>query len=657
MILFLALIFRAAQLQIIPDSRLTALKEKQFGTQVTLRSRRGAITDRNGRDLAISISVPSVYADPRLIKEKKKTAKALSSILGVSTESLFQKIKSNKKRFVWLARAIDSEKAEAIKNLEIRGIKIISEAERVYPNEQLLSHALGFVGGEGAGLEGIELRYNELLEANKQKVKLKRDARGRPLIDDGLMFAENPDGAELRLTIDSDLQHILESELNQAVQEFKADQAFGIVLDAKTSAILATGMSPSYDLNSALKVPSAQRRNRLVTDSFEPGSTMKAFIIAAALKEKLVAPNTRYNTENGRMVIGKRVIREADVKHQWPSLTVSEILAYSSNVGTAKIAFDLGEERARNALFEFGFGAPTGVDLPGEVKGIVHSLPWKQHLFANISFGHGITTTPLQIANAYAAIANGGTLNKPYIVQSIKKHETGETIESKPKAIRRVLDSNDASALRLMLAGSTAAGATGYGARVDGFPVGGKTGTAQKPKLNGRGYEKGAYLSSFVGFLPANDPQIVVYVAVDRPRENGFYGSAVAAPLFSRVAGFSARKLGLTPVTLTERNLASTDLSKLQWAGNQSDVTQGKKVKIKKINLPRIESEKSNLALDHRIPNLEGLSLREALNALRGLRNENLRIEISGSGKVKSSIPSKGEEISENGEAIKLILE
>ena len=444
--LWILLLLRAASLQILPNPRLQALKDRQFQTRITLNSRRGAIVDRHGRDLALSTTAYSVFADPKLLVKKKTLAKRLGKILNVSSENIFAKIKGEEKRFIWIQRLITKDVADQVKDLELRGLQVVEEYKRVYPNDNLLAQTLGIVGQEGQGLEGLEHQYEQILHGNAKKIVVRRDARGRPLVADGMMLTENPDGAEIKLTIDSEMQHMLENEIAAAIKEFDAEAGHAVILDAKTSAILALATAPLIDANKASKSAAGLRRNRVVTDAFEPGSTMKTFVIATALREKIVAPNTKYNTENGIFKVAGRIIREADMEHQWPHLTVSEILAYSSNIGTTKIAFDLGPESLRAGLNDFGFGIRTGIDLPGEAKGTLLPLPWIQHLTATISFGHGISASPLQIANAYAAIANGGILNTPYLVQSIRDPDSGEITDIKPKMVRRVLPEADAAA-------------------------------------------------------------------------------------------------------------------------------------------------------------------------------------------------------------------
>ncbi len=569
--------------------------------------------DRKGRDLAMSSRAWSLFADPKEIKDRRHAARQLHRILGDSYSSIYSKIKDSKKRFVWIERMLDQASMQRISDLKIHGLDFVEEYRRMYPNENLAAQILGLVGREGNGLEGLELTYNEQLEGDKKKVSVRRDARGRPLTVDGMLFTENPDGREIKLTLDGELQHILESELSQALVEFEAERAYGVILNAHDSGVLAMATAENTG---------DRKRNRVIADCFEPGSTIKTFVVAAGLREKILQANSRYDTENGVMKIGGRTIREAESKHVWPSLTVSEILAYSSNIGTTKIAFDVGPELIRKTFLDFGFSEKSGIDLPGEARGVVHALPWPAHLFSNISFGHGMTASPLQMANAYAAIANGGVLRKPYLVKSVTDPETGRTTEFNGDEIRRVLTPADAAALRLMLAGVTAPGGTGVNAKVDGFPVAGKTGTAQKVNPNGRGYLPGGYISSFAGFLPANDPEFVIYVAIDQPKKkNTYYATTVAAPIFSRIASYAARKNNLAPVLLSEKNLAN---------GNSGKTLAKSSVGI-------VESTPS--IVNPVIPDLANLTTREVLKRLSA---DNVHVEFRGSGIVAETYPQAG---------------
>ncbi|MEI7972909.1 MAG: penicillin-binding protein 2 [Bdellovibrio sp.] len=539
---------RAAWLQLFPNEQIRKSAERQFQTSVSLKARRGAIVDRHGRDLALSETAYSLFADPQVLKTPRRTARWLAHELGQASEALIAKFADPQKRFVWVARTLDSKTRDRIQSKKIRGLGWIEEARRIYPNENLMGPLLGFLGSEGQGLEGLELSYDQLLNSRQRKMDVRRDARGRPLIVDGQIFRESLEGLELQLTLDLDLQHQLEGELKQAVMEFQAEQAMGVILDARTSAILAMANTPGYNPNQGAQVPSEWRRNRSVTDLFEPGSTLKTFAIAAGLREGKLTPSKVYATEQGRFKVGDRIIREAEASHNWSELSVIDILALSSNIGTTKIAFEVGADKIRQSFSDFGFGSKSGVDLPGEVRGQLAHLPWNPVQLSNISFGQGISTSALQVANAYAAIANGGVLNQPFIVLAQKDVHTGRVEITKPQSICRVLSFQQSSQMRNMLVAVTGEKGTGKTARVEGFLVGGKTGTAQKPNPNSRGYLPDAYLSSFVGFVPAENPQYVIAIFVDHPKSRSYYGSQVAGPVFSRLASYALRKQGVSPL-------------------------------------------------------------------------------------------------------------
>lgn len=583
-LLMASLVMRAAWIQLIPNARLEALRQRQFATTVTLGSRRGDILDRNGHEFAASTTAWSLFADPKIIAEPRKVAKQVAAILmpqtSVSkprqfdraTRSVLEKLQNKKKRFVWIERQLDTRTKERLQELKIRGLGFIEEPKRIYPNENLMANVLGFVGGEGKGLEGLELRLNQQLSAGRHQVAMQKDARGRPLIVNGQMFTESPDGSSVTLTVDRELQFVVERELALALAEHQAESATAVVLDAQTSEILAMSTLPTFDPNEGIRAKPELRRNRAITDLFEPGSTMKTFVVAGAFEQKLLEPNSKIFAENGQMKIGKRVIREADEKHKFGWITVTELLAQSSNIGSTKIAQMLTDKGLKDVYSRFGFGERSGVDLPGEARGVLQELPWRDHLLANISFGHGVSVTALQVANAYASIANGGWLKRPYIIKQIEDAESGETIVGKPKTIRRVLGDEAVNKMRLVLTSVTGDEGTGHNARVPGFPVAGKTGTAQRVREGGRGYEAGAYLASFAGFLPANDPKFVIYVALDRPRKD-YYGSAVAAPVFSRIAQFAVRRAGLAPVLISASNVIAGDAAE-KARNPEADATQ-----------------------------------------------------------------------------------
>lgn len=624
LLLWSLLLIRALRLQVVPDQRLSQLKRRQFETSIQLRSRRGLILDRQGRELAASIPAYSLFADPKLIENPSAVADRLAKTLRMSRRGLYRLLKQKEKRFVWLRRQLDEKAKQKISSWGNMGLGFIEEPQRVYPHGGSLQHILGLVGRDGRGLEGIELQLNSHLEGRVQQVILPKDARGRPLLQDGRALTEVPDGYDVQMTLDQDIQFQLERELTDAVEKFKADGAQGLIMDAINSEVLAIASLP------------LARRNRLISDVFEPGSTFKTFVVASALKQGVIQPNSRYDCENGRMKIGRRWISEADSHHKFKVLSVSEILALSSNIGTAKIAFDIGARGLEAGLREFGFGERLGVEFPGEARGIVNPQPWSKHLLSNVSFGQGVAVTPIQVAAAYAAIANGGWLQAPRLVSEIRGRD-GKT-EWEPRGIRRrVLSEEQAATMRLMLTAATQEGGTGVNARVPGYHVAGKTGTAQIPDNKNGGYLTDSYISSFAGFLPAHEPRFVIFVMVENPKK-AYYGSQVAAPIFARLGQFLMRHAGVPPIVISERNL----IPKSNTEEKLRDRAQG--LALRAAN----ESE-------HGLPNLLGMSLREALARLDAMP---VKARVKGHGIVVRTIPQAGTLLPQNRPArVTLLLE
>lgn len=617
------MILRAARLQIFPDVRLENLKRRQFETSLEIRTRRGAITDRNGNELAASIPSYSLFADPKLIKDTRYLAKRLGKTLNIPSSLLKKRMHDHTRRFVWIKRQMNQHSRDEISAWNEPGLGFIEEPKRVYPNGSLLSQVLGIVGSEGSGLEGIELQWDKFLKGQLKTILLPRDARGRPLLSDARSLTEVPDGADIQLTIDHEIQFTLERELQNVVEKFAATSAVGIVVDAQTSEIQAMATVPVVDLNDGIHLSPELRRNRVVTDAYEPGSVMKTFVIAGALKENVVRPSTRYWCENGRMKVGDKWIKEAMSSETFGWLNVTEILALSSNVGATKIGFDLGDERLFRTLNDFGFGQKTGVELPGETRGIINPLPWRPHLLSNVAFGHGIAVSPLQIAAAYTAIANGGMLKRPFLVKAVHPHNGDADAEFQAEEIRRVLSPSQAATLRLMLTAATEEHGTGVSARIPGYYVAGKTGTAQRVDPVHGGYAKDQYISSFAGFVPANNPRYVIYVAIDNPRKS-YYGSQVAAPVFARMAQYLVRRAGLPPGQITEHNVISAS-GEVQRTKLQSQALQD-------LKRPDAVSQSG-------FPNLLGMTLREALQRVH---TEASQVDVRGYGVVIRTVPAAG---------------
>lgn len=641
--LSLFLITRLAQVQLFSNKRLHTLEGVNFKKILRLAPKRGKIFDSTGKALVINTLSYSLYANPKKIKNLQKLSKALSKELNLSAFQVYRKLNKQKKQFVWIARKLNLQQKKNISKIKSKAIAFVEEAKRFYPYEKHLSTVLGFVNVDSKGLEGLELFYNKTLSKAKEGAySILKDAKGRGLLEKGTLF-ESSRGFNLELNIVSKLQNILEWEINKTQKLYQADSVTALILDAQSSAVLAMANTPGYNLLKANQVSSKFKRNTAAIDIFEPGSTFKPFVVAAALRQGRVKANSKFWIGEEKFKVGPYVISEAHEKHNFKWLSVKDILKFSSNIGMSKMALSLGANKLRQALRDFGFGQKTGIDFPGEASGILQKLPWKKHLLANISFGQGVAVSALQMANAYAAIANGGVLKKPYLVKAITRSDGTLVKAIKPQVIRRVLSSKEAHILKLLLLGSVSRDSTGRAARVSGHLVAGKTGTAQKIDPKKRAYLKGAYVSSFAGFFPVNKPKFVVYVIVDNPKGKKFYASQVAAPLFSKLA-----------------------TSALSWAKippliNKNKTVTGKKKSIKAMKIAsdykkkqhRVLSSLKVVAIKKLMPNLKNLSLREAIAKLQRIKS--FKYEVVGSGQVYSVFPLPGSSL-KNVKKIKLIL-
>ena len=610
---------KGAGLQLFPSGKIIQTKKNLFEKVVTIKPRRGVIYDRYGRELALSVSSHSLFADPSLIKDAFKTSDRLSRLIKIPRGKILKKIRNKKKRFVWIKRHVLDKEREKILSWNMQGLGFIEEPKRVYPNEALMSQVLGFTGSDGRGLEGLELVYDDLLSGTEQKIVTPKDARGRPLFIDGGVFINKTRGSDIYLTIDSDLQFVLERELKRAVQSFKAQSAMGLILNAKTSEVLALAHSPNFNPNRPFRSSPDLYRNRISADSFEPGSTFKTFIAAAALKEN-IPPHTLIDGGGGSLKIGKHTIREAEADHTYKSISISKMLAVSSNVGAAVLALRLTDQVLRPSLKEMGFGEKMGAAFPLEGRGALQALPWRDILTANVGFGQGVSATPLQMTAVYTAIANGGVLKKPYILHSTI-HLGGQKKKAKDSAvIRRIFTKEQSEVLTFMLTQAVSQEGTGFRAGIKGFLTAGKTGTAQKTDPQKRGYAKGKYISSFIGFVPADHPRFVIYIAVDEPKTK-FYGSTVAAPVFSTVGSYAVRRAGLRPSLVEEPNI----------------LTSAETTPVKPVIDENISKEKT--------PHFIGLSLREAFQKSKKFK---VKLRVKGSGLVRTSIPFSGEPLPRN---------
>jgi cell division protein FtsI (penicillin-binding protein 3) len=527
---FGVILFRLVNLQLLQAAELTARADRQHQKTVTLEGARGTVTDRHGKVLAMNVEVPSIFGVPTSLDSPATVARSLSSVLHLRREEIEKKLRQDR-HFVWLARKVDPEQGHRLEQLSIDGIGMVMEGRRFYPKGPLLSHVLGFVGMDGVGLEGLERRYESQLHGEKRLTILQRDALGRTVFPKGLREQSPSPGHALTLTIDEVIQYIAEKELDEAVDRAHAKSGTIIVMEPQTGAILAMAVSPRFDPNTVASLTADRWRNRALTDTYEPGSTMKVIVAAAALEEKVMMPGSMLYGENGRMTIANTTIHDHE-KLGW--MTFAEMIQKSSNIGAAKTGMLLGEQRLYRYLQAFGFGQRTDIDLPGEVAGLLKSpRDWGRRSLASISMGQEVGVTPLQMLSAVSAIANEGVFMKPFIVSELRDHKGQMLKEVLPQVKRRVVSPKTARTLTTMMEGVVTSG-TGTKAAIPGFRVAGKTGTAQKVDPRTGAYSSALSVGSFVGFVPADAPRVAMIIVIDEPQGEA-WGGVVAAPVFRRV--------------------------------------------------------------------------------------------------------------------------
>jgi cell division protein FtsI (penicillin-binding protein 3) len=542
-VFFFIIGFRGYSLQVLSAEKLSKIIKRQTERNIELSPKRGTIYDRNGSELSVSIDVESLFARPHLIENKSLTAIKISRILGMSHKTILKEFDKNK-GFVWIKRQIPPAEASKIKKLGINGLNFTDESQRFYPNKELGAQMIGFVGRDSKGLEGIEFEYNNVLKGKSRYLDINRDALGRQLFIDGANTSEEVQGNDIILTIDKNIQYIAEKELQAAISISKAKSGIAIVMEPATGKVLAMAVAPLFNPNQYKKYEPKTWRNRAITDEFEPGSTFKTFLMASALEENIIKPKDIFFCENGSFRVANRVIHDTH-PHGW--LNATKILKYSSNIGVSKIARHLGSELFYQHIREFGFGEETGVAFPSEANGSI-PLPYRtsEHTRSAMAFGQGISVSPLQLATAYSAIANGGLYMKPYFVEKVT-HPNGMIIqETKPQVLRRVVSEKTARTVRNMLKTVVLKDGTGEKARTAAYNVAGKTGTSQKIDKKLKAYSSQKLIASFAGFAPADDPAITVLVIIDEPGKM-MSGGAIAAPTFSRITSQTLNYLHITP--------------------------------------------------------------------------------------------------------------
>lgn len=596
---------RAGYIMLKRHERLDILVERQFNNLPDIRLRRGKIYDRNGDVLALSLPVKSLYANPIKIRDKRRLARHLSSILKIPYASLLTRLKS-RRNFIFIRRKLGFSEEEAVREFLDRNQKysksvgLLEDSKRFFPNKRMASHVLGFTGVDSNGLEGIELQYDRVLSTTKKG---------------------QIEGDSLRLTIDSVLQTEAERQLKTAVESSGAKSGSVVVMDALNGEIWALANYPDYDPNRFSRFPASVRRNRALTDIYEPGSTMKVFTVAAAIESGLLELNKKIYCEAGRFKIGKHYIRESDPSKRFHWLLPEEIIKHSSNIGAVKIGQRIGSASLYSFLENLHFKNETGIDLPGEINPRLRDRESLSEVgYANVTFGQGLSTTSIKMAQLYASIANGGYLVKPLIVRDVINYE-GKTVKRyKTDVQAQAMKPETTIMLAKIMQSVTEPDGGGFRAAIDGLNIPGKTGTAQKATRE-KGYASGKYTASFAGFVQQANPRFVAYVTIDEPSPPDHFGGRVAAPLFKKVMQFALARTGVVPmrVQLAEKSDVPAKPPREKDGSHEPETLL---MGTKQLN---------------KMPNLIGLSSREVLRMFR-----HHEVKINGRGMVIEQLPRMG---------------
>ncbi|QQR89428.1 MAG: transpeptidase family protein [Myxococcales bacterium] len=627
---------RAWELQVEAASPLAKMAEEQHQLSLRLAPKRGTIYDRNGAELAVSVEVDSVWANPRLLKKQGATPAAVTAQLrsvlpALDAKRIHQRLSSDR-YFVWIRRHITPRQAAAIKQLKLPGVAMSKEARRFYPNRELASHLLGFANVDGKGIEGLELALEDRLRGRIESTAATRDRHGSVVFSEEFLDDRATQGEDIVLSLDKSIQHRAEQELAYAVQHYEARAGSVVVMDPHNGDVLAMANYPSYNPNDPGESPPANRRNRAVTDRFEPGSTVKMFTVASALESGAIRPNQRIDCGQGLLQIGEFIIHDT---HKWGRLTPTEILVHSSNIGISRIGLSMGKARMFRSLRRYGFGEKTDVGLPGEAQGILrHYSKWYDMDAATVPFGQGMSATAIQLAVATSAIANGGKLLKPVLIKRVQSAR-GELLEENKTELRRVAVAGwAANRVARMLKEVASEEGTGVEAAIDGYEVAGKTGTAQKADYIAGGYARNKWIASFAGFVPANNPRLAIVVVIDEPTVE-HTGGTVAAPVFRRVKLAALHHLGVPSDGRSKTLLAAHKGAKRKDTRQDTDMLPG----IIPASYLKSNNASSTLQEQTTVPYLIGKSARAAIVMTY---RSNLELTLSGSGVVSSQQPQAG---------------
>ncbi len=618
---FLVLLARLAVLQVVKHEEYARLAEGQHAKTIPLKPRRGTIVDRHGQVLALSARAESLFAVPTRVEDAAALAAELAPILGEPAPDLARRLQPSR-RFVFVKRRLPHDVAQAVRGLDHPALGFVDESMRLYPNRELAAHAVGFEGIDGRGLAGVEQALDEHLAGAEGRALIGRDALGRELGGALRVLTPATPGRGLVLTIDATLQYVAERELDALWRRTRAKAAMAVMMDPRTGEILAWAIRPTYNPNTFQSATDEERRNRAVTDPFEPGSTFKVILAAAALEEGVMRPSDRVHGEHGAITVAGATIHDWK-RYGW--LTFAEVLQNSSNVGSIKVGLALGRERYYKHMTGFGFGTPTALGFAGESRGKLRApAQWSGLSLATMSIGQEISLTAVQLVAAVSAIANGGRLMQPQVVKALTDTEGRRTQQSiEPRVVRQVVSPDTARILTDMMVNVVAHG-TGKRAAIAGYLVAGKTGTAQKMDPATRRYSRAPGVLSFVGFAPADDPRLSLLVMLDEPK-NEKWGSEAAAPVFAAIARESLRHLNVPPRDTTPVAIVR---------GGPVVASAGEvEEPIRLVGLAETEGGSGVM------PRVLGLSLRQAMETLAPF---DVGVTVSGRGIVVGQTPPPG---------------
>jgi len=619
---------RAAFLQIEQNDNLRSMAEEQYVRAIEIPARRGMIVDRHGAALAQSVDVDSIWVDPQKMSSLPEAAKLLARNVGLDEKELLARL-TRASRFAWIKRRASQGEVAKVQALNLPGVYFTKEPRRYYPHRELAAHLVGVVGVDGNGLEGIELVFERELSGENIRRESIRDAKGRRLATNPLENWSALEGAKVFLTLDRNIQRVAERAIARAVTETRATAGMAVVMDAQTSELLAVANHPPFNPNLATGVPKATLRNRALVDLFEPGSTFKPFVVAAAMEEKQIQADTLWDCEKGRWLVGRKIINDA---RPYGQLTTHQVLQVSSNIGVGKISQVLGRETLHEYIKRFGFGERPQTGLPGEARGVL-PFPQAEVSLVNQSFGQGLSVSAIQMTAAYGVLANGGLWKQPYIVSKVVDAEGNVLLENQPRAVRRVISESVAKSVVGMLESVVEKGGTGTQAKLEEYRLAGKTGTAQKADPVARGYSD-KRIASFMGVAPADRPRVVIAVVVDEPQTEVF-GGKVAAPVFREIAAEVLPYLGVSPIKVPQAASAVAVLAEVPEAPFKSAVVEA----IERVHARTYEANEDEEKGWVRVPDVQGLWGRQAVYEVL---SSALTPHIYGSGKVAMQKPPAG---------------